>query len=178
MSESALPQTEQPVAGSSDPLRRLRLTILSTIFGLLLFALWYDYRVARPAVDKAYDSITSLNFRINRASLNQAMTARDVQSVIGRAPKVSYSEGPYQIEIYAWVAGLPFRSHEYYAVYVGRGPNMVFMRHYKHYLPVEELTPAQRRGSRGNVADASDSVRHFELNSFSGRRENSGKRKF
>jgi hypothetical protein len=120
--------------------RRLRLTLLFTMLGLLLFALWYDYEVARPAVEQAYESIAEINLQINTSP--RAMTGLDVRQALGKLPAGTFTVGPYQVEVYAWVAGLPFRSHEVYVVYFGRGQNKTVRCHYKYVLPVDELIGA------------------------------------
>jgi hypothetical protein len=118
--------------------------MLFLLLSLLLVSLWYDYRVARPAVERAFDAVLALNFQINSAASPQTMTVRDVRRVLGKLPSATFAEGPYQVEVYSWMTGLPFRSHQFYAVYVGSGTNMTLMRHYKFDLPLDELRqPAQ-----------------------------------
>ena len=124
-----------------DPGRNLRLITLLTILGLLLFAVWYDYKIARPGVDNAFDIVGHINHRINRSPSMPAMRSTDVQQALGFTPSYTINKGSYVIEVYAWTAGLPFRSHDYYAVYKGQGTNPIFMRHYKFLLPIDELNP-------------------------------------
>ena len=115
--------------------------MLLTILGLLLFAVWYDYKVARPGVDQAFDNVGYLNSKINGSADIPAMTNSDVQQLVGFTPSHTITKGIYRVEVYAWTAGLPFRSHDYYAVYTGQGNNLTFMRHYKYVLPFDELSP-------------------------------------
>ena len=128
-------------APPQDPGRNLRLITLLTVLGLLLFAVWYDYKIARPGVDEAFEIVGNINHRINRSPSMPAMRSQDVQQALGFTPNYTIKKGPYVIEVYAWTAGLPFRSHDYYAVYKGLGTNPVFMRHYKFLLPMDELSP-------------------------------------
>ena len=146
MVDSSAPSDTADSGGKQpDRLRSMRLTVLFSILGMALFALWYDYQVARPSVETAFTSITRLNYKINASASSKPLTARDIQSLLGQAPSTTFTDGPYRVEVYRWAAGLPFRSHDYYAVYMGRGKNKVFMRHYKFYLPSDELSGNKRR---------------------------------
>lgn len=135
-----------------DRNRNLRLTVLLTILGSLLFAVWYDYKVARPGVDQAFDIVGHINTKYNRSPSMPAMSNQDVRQALGFTPAYSIKKGEYQVEVYAWTAGLPFRSHDYYAVYTGQGTNLTFKRHYKFHLPMEELSP---RSAGPQLASAS-----------------------
>ena len=46
---------------------RGRLFVLIGLLALALFALWYDYKVARPAVEQAYERIAAKNADIPQA---------------------------------------------------------------------------------------------------------------
>jgi hypothetical protein len=122
--------------------RRLRLTVLFGILGLALLAWWYDWKVARPAVDAAWEQISKLNEGINAKATAQAMTNQDVQNALNRKPARMLNVGDYQVEVYSWVAGLPFRTHDYYAVYNTGGGSLLFSTHFKFELPREELEKA------------------------------------
>lgn len=122
-----------------DAGRNFRLIFLSTTLGLMLFALWYEYKIARPSVEAAYESIGQLNERTNHFGRVAPMTNQDVQQALAKQPDYSFSYGPYHVEVYCWTAGLPFHRHEYYAVCIGQGGTMRFLRHYKFHLPTEEL---------------------------------------
>lgn len=121
--------------------RNIRLLILFGVLALMLAALWYDRAVARPGVDAAYEAIAKLNDNINTTGGNRAMTNQDVQNELKRKPSRVRTEGPYEIEVYSWMAGLPFRTHDYYAVYTKDGETRVFKTHYKIKLPLNELVP-------------------------------------
>jgi len=111
-----------------------RFKILLFLFGLTLFALWYDYRVARVKVETAYEKILALNTTsVNAGVGNAAMTNLDVQETLGCLPSETYPEGLYTVEVYRWTAGLPFKTHNYYAVYLkGRTGNKLFFNtHFK-----------------------------------------------
>jgi len=112
-------------------------------------------------VGDAFDIVGYLNQKINRSANLPAMRSSDVQQAIGFTPTHTIKKGPYHIEVYAWTAGLPFRSHDYYAVYKGMGKNPIFMRHYKFLLPLEELTP-QSSGSKLAMAARGPGPNPFE----------------
>ena len=46
----------------------IRMYVLLAVLATLLFALWYDYRVARVGVDQAYATIADLNDARNSAA--------------------------------------------------------------------------------------------------------------
>jgi hypothetical protein len=101
-------------------------------------ALWYDYMIARPAVEDAYARIAQLNSDFNTKSGKSFMTNLDVQKELQRSPIESFAEGGYFIEVYGWRAGLPVKSHKYFAVYTNGSPKM-FLKHYMTELDLDEL---------------------------------------
>ncbi|MDA1050435.1 MAG: EF-hand domain-containing protein [Planctomycetota bacterium] len=132
-----------------------RLFLLVGLLALALFALWYDYKVARPAVDKAYDQIAALNEEINAAIEHRRMTSVDVQNALGRKPSETFVTGRYTVEAYRWSAGMPIeirglsgdespgiglKTHDYYAVYRKDGSELAFATHFKFDLETDELT--------------------------------------
>ena len=122
----------------NPPASRTRTFVLLGLLGLMLFALWYDYKVARPAVEDAYARIGKLNADINSQAGNKYMTNVDVRNELKRSPIRTFSEGGYLVEVYGWRAGLPIKSHEYYAVYTDDKPN-IFLKHYTTELDMDEL---------------------------------------
>lgn len=115
-----------------------RTLVLLVGLGLALFALWYDKKVARPAVEAAYNTIETYNDEVNTSAGRVYLTEKEIQQKLNREPSKSYSDGDYFVEEYRWVSGLPFRSHTYYAVY-GAGTPLVFLKHFKYELPPDEL---------------------------------------
>ncbi|MCA9121845.1 MAG: hypothetical protein H6822_11790 [Planctomycetaceae bacterium] len=126
-----------------------RLIVLVGLLAVALFALWYDYKVARPSVDRAYERIASENATVNAAAEHRLMTNVDVQSVLGRSPNETYLVGSYTVEAYRWRAGMPIelrgldgqespgvglKTHSYYAVYRKDGPLLNFVTHFKYDL--------------------------------------------
>jgi len=129
---------------SPQPPRAAVWRLRAALFGLLslmLFALWYDYNVARVAVLDAYDKVAEMNRKMNVASEAVAMRSVDVQRALGKLPSRTFSEGPYRIEVFSWVGGLPFRTHDLYAVYLPQGNDLLFMMEYPYSLPFDELQP-------------------------------------
>jgi len=128
---------------------RRRLFLLVGLLALALFALWYDYKVARPAVEQAYDRIAAANDEINTAAEHRRMTSADVQGALRRRPSETFLNGKYTIEAYRWSAGMPIelrglngdespgiglKTHDYYAVYRKDGPELAFVTHFKFDL--------------------------------------------
>ncbi|MDP6556479.1 MAG: hypothetical protein QGG71_17545 [Pirellulaceae bacterium] len=148
------PIPESP-AGEAPKRSRLRLTILLCLLGLGLLGLAYDRQVARPNVSKAYDQIVQLNDQMNTSANAKPTMNTDIHKEINRAPRRTYTDGPYRIEVFSWTAGLPFRTHDLFAVYVPKGNDLVFMRHYKFALPDDELNPpaAPRSGDGGDESE-------------------------
>jgi hypothetical protein len=95
---------------------------------LMLGALWYDYKVARPAVENAYQRIAKLNQTVNETAGHKYMTEKEVQQELQRQPIETFSENGYFIEVYGWRAGVPTRHHKYFAVYTEGAPH-IFQTH-------------------------------------------------
>jgi hypothetical protein len=131
---SPVSETDPPKPSASNT----RSFALVGILGLLLLALWYDYKVARPQVEHAYNSIEKINSEYNSLPGKKYLTEKEVQSTLNRKPAKVLDEGQYHVEIYSWRSGLPIRSHNYYAVYQAGVP-LIFLKHYKFGLPMEEL---------------------------------------
>lgn len=191
-----MPDTASANAGAETPsppprpdrAAKIRLVVLSTVLCVLLFALWYDYEVARTRVDDAYATILSLNRANNRSADFVTTTRRDVRRALGRRPDRVFQEGPFTIEEYGWTAGVPIvfeglysetpsvalRTHDYYAVYLGTR----LATHYKFYLPLDEVrnqhSPQSR--SRPPQQDTAEYLMDREyyrmMDEYQGRMEN------
>jgi hypothetical protein len=98
---------------------------------LLVIGLIYDYQVARPGVNQAYDKIMEKNTAVNMSSTN-IFTNKDVQELLAKQPSRTFTEpnGDY-VEVYSWRSGLPVRTHDLFAVYKKSGDNWLFHRHAK-----------------------------------------------
>lgn len=141
------------MADSTNKARNVRLTVLFTVLVLMLIGLWYDRKVARPSVEQAWDSIEVLNNKINSEAGRAAMTNTDVQQALNRQPSRTLADGPYQVEVYSWMAGLPFRTRDYYAVYTPGVGKLLFTTHFKYAIPDGELNPPPPRGDWATAED-------------------------
>ena len=119
--------------------------VLIAILLVMIAALGYDRKVARPAVDDAFDKVKVMNTKNNQKGADQGggiTTNADVQKILGRKPSKKMKVEAYNVEVYSWRAGIPWRTYDYFAVY-GPTPDkegrLVLMRHYAHELPTNEL---------------------------------------
>ena len=137
------------MAESTSVTRNMRVVVLFAVLALMLVALWYDHKVARPSVERAWADVAALNDEINADSGNRITTSADIQKKLSRQPaKVLKSHPPYVIEVYSWMAGLPFRTHNYYAVYTPAGGQLRFVTHFMYELPPGELERRDARPAR------------------------------
>jgi hypothetical protein len=132
--------------GSGRPNRRL--AILLGLLGLALFALVWDFLIARPGVERAYAKVEEANIALNTSAQRVAFTNVDVEQLLGRAPSETFQKDGKTIDVYAWQAGIPLefngsddrspgigrKTHDYYAVYEKRGPDLIFQTHFKFKL--------------------------------------------
>lgn len=109
----------------------LRQVLLFGILFLLVIGLIYDYQVARPGVNQAYDKITEQSALVNMSS-TQKFTNKDVQELLGKQPSDTFEDpnGDF-VEVYSWRSGLPIRTHDLFAVYKKNGDDWLFHRHQK-----------------------------------------------
>jgi len=157
---NGLRRSSQSSGTSESNGSRLRLSLLFSLLGLALFALWYDYKVARPAVEQAYQRIAAMNHEINSAATHRLMTSVDVQTALGRSPSKTFISGDYTVEAYRWNAGLPIeldglsgdespsiglKTHDYYAVYRKTGPEFALVTHFKFGLDLERVASYTNR---------------------------------
>ncbi len=132
----------------------LRLLMLLGLLGLAVFALWYDYKVARPNVEQAYETISALNQKINETASFSRMTNLEVQQALGRQPSSTFLDGDFTVEAYRWAHGMPLeyrnespgkpsgfglRTHDYFALYRQDGADLVFVTHFKFGLASNDL---------------------------------------
>jgi len=101
---------------SEKPPRNNRQYILLGVLALLIAALAYDFRVARPQVDELADKLDTRNLEINRDP-EMKFTPDEVRRVIGFEPSDTFADGVSKVEAYAIQSGLPFRKHYLYVTY-------------------------------------------------------------
>jgi hypothetical protein len=133
------PPSHAPAARAPSSAANYRRWILFLFLGVMLIALWYDRKVARPNVEAAYHQVERLNEDVNSRVGHKQVTNQDVQKALGTPPSRVYQEGGYTVEVYSWRAGLPIKTHDYYAVYNSASPP-AFLKHYKFEVPAGELT--------------------------------------
>ena len=135
-SESNTPSTAS--ASRADVVRKL---ILFVLLGIMLAALAYDYRVARPAVNAAYDKITDESRRVN-ADGHAVFTNKDVSKLLGRQPDESFRDAADLVEVYHFAGGVPLKPHKLYTVFKKNGENEIFYRHAKFgYRTSQDVIP-------------------------------------
>ena len=99
---------ESSTSSDSNP-GSSRKFFLFGVLALSLVALAYDYRVARPSVELAYDKIVDRSIEVNRT--NSVFTNIDVRALIGREPSRTFQdENGDTVEVFSWRSGLPIRS--------------------------------------------------------------------
>jgi hypothetical protein len=131
----------------------VRQFVLIGILLLLVLALVYDYRVARPGVETAYDKIAEQSMLVNARS-SEVFTNEDVQELIGKTPSRTFEEPNGDlVEVYSWRSGLPIRTHDLFAVYKKSGSNWMFHRHAK--FQHEKSTEVSQHDVKGGTVIAS-----------------------
>ena len=105
---------------SSRETNLIRLVILLLIFGVALSGLLYDYCVARPAHDRATQTIFGLLTGTTAdPDGDGAITDDEAQSILGCKPSAIEMLSNGKIEVYSWRSGLPYRRYDLYVVYFG-----------------------------------------------------------
>jgi hypothetical protein len=132
------------MSASNRSAQQIRLGLLFGVLALMLFAWWYDWKVARVRVESAFESVEALNKKLN-ARASGPTTSVEVQETLHRKPARTMKVGEYDVEVYSWIAGLPFRTHDYFAVYSQVNGKSVLATHFKFTLPEEELQVKVRR---------------------------------
>ncbi|QEG01688.1 hypothetical protein Mal15_57660 [Stieleria maiorica] len=118
-----------------------RKILLYGLLGLMVAALAYDYLVARPAVNAAYDQITDASMTANRKGAG-FLSNEQVRELIGKQPVHTFKDGRYTVEVFHWPGGLIVKPHKLYAVYMKNGDSLMFNRHAKFvYEAADIVTP-------------------------------------
>ncbi|WP_145343979.1 hypothetical protein [Rosistilla ulvae] len=95
---------------------RARSYILFGVLGLMIIALAYDYKVARPQVEQAYEELVLLNIHVN-ADPTDKVTPEMVSKALGKTPSRTFKDMTDLVEVYSWRGGLFFRTHDLYVAY-------------------------------------------------------------
>lgn len=125
---------------------------LSIVFVLLLAALIYDYGVARPSVNQAYDAILT---QFQDANLSaSSLTRSEIESIVNRPAVESFEDNGQTVDVYQWASGLPLKNHNLYVVYRTVGEDDVFVRHFKYsFDPSDRM---QARTADDLIADRAE----------------------
>lgn len=98
----------------------LRVGVLLVVFFVLLGALAYDFRVARPAAQAGYEKVIGLLEKRAKSRKGDAeFEPADVQRELGCAPSSTRQQGLTTIETYSWRGGMPLRTYNLYVLYQG-----------------------------------------------------------
>jgi hypothetical protein len=143
--------------------RNMRLILLVAVLFVMLFALWYEYKVARPSVTTANETIIALNRKINAAGNNTAMTSKEVQEALNRQPSRTYQDGAYTVEVYSWVSGLPFRTHDWFAFYTPNAGQLVFNFCHPFEVPPGGIAKAAPIPQSEDGEESEDEVTEHDL---------------
>lgn len=113
LNQSPPPQpgpADQPDKNNASLIRQLVLVAILLIAG---GALAYDYLVARPAAQEAFEQVEKLQ---------ESDTDRDeVIKKLGEPSTTYNKEGAITIDLYRFRSGLIFRTYKVYVVYTGAG---------------------------------------------------------
>ena len=122
---------------------RVRQKILFIILFLAIGALVWEYKVAKPKSEEAWEAVTGMlnsNFSSGGEVTN---TNEDVANAIGKSPAETKPDEHQAIEIYKWRRGLPFRSYEIQVLYEKKSDGQLFLKNamFNEPLPQEILDP-------------------------------------
>ncbi|MCC9599448.1 hypothetical protein LOC67_02665 [Stieleria sp. JC731] len=120
-------QSNTESAKQSNPARS---AILYVVLALMVVALIYDYKVARPAVSADYDKVTEASTAANRVA-NDFLTNMEVRELLGKEPNETFEDGPETVEVFKYMGGLIVKPHRLYVVYRKSGDELMFSRHSK-----------------------------------------------
>ncbi|MGB7347445.1 MAG: hypothetical protein WBD20_24705 [Pirellulaceae bacterium] len=133
-----------PVALSRSA--KIRKVILFGLLFVMMIALLYDYRVARPAVANDYDRITDESRRLNGIA-GETFSNEDLRTLLGKTPSEEFTDGSDLVEVYSYRGGIPGRPHRLFAIFKANGDQKLFYRHSKFVFE-----------TRGDVAPIADPV--------------------
>jgi hypothetical protein len=126
-------------AGQNSFRARVRVGLF-VILALMIAAGLYEFLLARPGVDAAYERIDKANSVALTAANGGSLTPERVHEVVGSPPSrevdlKDQNGNQYQMEVYTWRGGLPWRTYNVYVVY-RRG---MFLAHYQNENPREDV---------------------------------------
>jgi hypothetical protein len=83
----------------------LRLVLLLVLLLLVVGALWYDRKVARPACEAGYEKAKALLDRELAKAGRVTASFQDMQQALGKKPSRRVDKEHYSIETYSWMRG-------------------------------------------------------------------------
>ena len=105
----------------------VRQVVLVLLLIVAIGAAVYDFKMARPAAQRAYDTIQ----KMSEESSDESLTNEAIQQVLKKKPSVTLGgpESNTYLEKYTWVSGLLFKSYYVWVVYTPNEPH-VFQAHF------------------------------------------------
>lgn len=92
--------------------QRMRLIVLGLVLAVGGLAAAFDYGVARPNVRQADQDIAT------RAGQSPPEIRSDeIRQIVGRQPSRIFQDQSNRVEVFSWVSGLPFRTHDLYVTF-------------------------------------------------------------
>ncbi|MEO1615883.1 MAG: hypothetical protein AAFV88_08555 [Planctomycetota bacterium] len=107
---------------SGSPIRKV---VLYLALLLMLAALGYDYKVARPAVDEAFEKVSNASLKAN-ADADDFLSKQEISELIGKKASDEFPDGERLVEVYQWMGGLILKSHKLFIVYQKTGDDWMF----------------------------------------------------
>jgi hypothetical protein len=139
-------QTAPPPAQAPAQTSPLRVGILLGVLVLVVALFGYDYLVAKPATEKAYNGIKELSDKRNAEGVAKEgkidpklLKPADVQEFLKKKPSSTKTGKDYVVEYYWW-GGMPHRNYVS-VLYYGSGDNLRFNTHYQNANPDAEDLP-------------------------------------
>ena len=124
-----------PTSGSP-----VRLIVLIGVLLLAVGGLAYDFFVAGPQSEKAYDDILKMYDAKNEKAINDGgiVKSDDVKQIVGFAPTYTQREKDYTVEWYCWWGKIPVLTTWKRYITVVYGPSGTFVSHHKNEPPAAE----------------------------------------
>ncbi|TWT71796.1 EF-hand domain-containing protein [Crateriforma conspicua] len=139
-----------PEPAAEKPKSNVRQYVLLGVLALLLAALGYDYKVARPQVDEAFAKVESKAIEFGRKP-DQFLSNDIVQSTLGFAPMDTFMEGSRKVEVYGFQSGLPLRKHKMYVTYKPFEGRDMYLSHQKYVYEEQDIQGNMVAGDDGTL---------------------------
>jgi hypothetical protein len=129
------------------------------LIGLLLVAvggLAYDFFVAGPQSEKAYEEILKMYDAKNEKSISDGgiVKSDDVKQIVGFAPTYTQREKDHTVEWYCWWGKIPVLTTWKRYITVVYGPSGTFVSHHKNEPPAAESLGVYVVSSEGDAPTA------------------------